>query len=226
MIIHTACATCKLEHTVTDEHPNVHPGCQPPPATAEDKLLGQFIQAVLERRNGEADKLEKQANAVIGQPPPLARAAEYYASEYGWPVFPLKPHSKTPATANGFKDATLDLDRIRAYWKQHPQANIGIPTGIHFDVIDIDVPDGIPSYQKLLDNTDLTIYGRACTSSSGLHLLVKPTGAGNTVRIDPGVDYRGVGGYIVAPPSWLGKPGTAWAWLNTPSPSIREAPPQ
>jgi len=224
MIIHTTCAACKHEHTVTDEHQNIHPTCQPPPATAEDELLAKFIHAVLEGRNKEADELETQANAVIGQPPPLARAAEYYASEYGWPVFPLNPRTKTPATANGFHDATLDLDRIRDYWKRNPQANIGIPTGIHFDVIDIDVPDGIPAYQKLLDSTDLTIHGRSCTSSSGLHLLVKPTGAGNTVRVDPGVDYRGAGGYIVAPPSWLGQPGTSWAWLNMPSPAIKRQP--
>jgi len=219
MIFHTACATCQLDHIVTDEYPNTHPGCRKPPLTDEDKLLAAFIQAVLEERDEEADKLAAQADRICGQPPPLAASAEWYVTHYRWPVFPLRPGTKEPATPRGFKDATIDLERVRAYWKRNPHANIGIPTGIAFDVIDVDVPEGIPSYQKILD-LDWHAHGRAVTASGGVHVLIEPTGAGNAVRIDPGVDIRSAGGYIVAAPSWLGRAGTSWAWINKPSPAI------
>src|SRR6185312_7731225 len=39
------------------------------------------------------------------------------------------------------------------------------------------------------------------TGSGGWHLLFAPTGMGNRVRFLPGVDWRGVAGYVVLPPS-------------------------
>lgn len=221
LTIHTTCDGCGRE-LITNPHEdnNIHPGCTQPPPGPLDKLLEQFIEAATADRTEEANRLEAQIEALEG-PPKLAAAAHWYAATCGWPVFPLRPGTKTPATPNGFRDATTDLDRIHRYWETNPQANIGIPTGRHFDVIDVDVPDGIPTYAALL-NADIHIHGRAVTSSGGVHLLVEPTGQGNTVRADPGIDYRGDGGYIVAPPSWLGRRGTSWTWMNKPSPRIKQ----
>ena len=39
-------------------------------------------------------------------------AAEHYARDLGFAVFPLLPNSKRPAVANGVKDATTDADVI------------------------------------------------------------------------------------------------------------------
>jgi hypothetical protein len=47
----------------------------------------------------------------------------------GWYVFPCKPRTKQPATANGFKDATLDEAQVREWWTRMPDANVAISTG-------------------------------------------------------------------------------------------------
>ena len=69
----------------------------------------------------------------------------------GVPIFPVQPRGKQPLTSNGFKDALIDQAQIEAWWKEHPNANIGIPTGqvSGFFVLDIDGDDGEASLRKL-----------------------------------------------------------------------------
>src|SRR3990172_2317885 len=66
----------------------------------------------------------------------LSWALRYAA--LGWPVFPIRPKRKTPATKHGHLDATTDEIRIRDWWTRMPEAGIGIPTGCAFVVIDVD----------------------------------------------------------------------------------------
>lgn len=217
MITYTTCAGCGEIMQVIDTTDH-HPGCTPK-RTRIEQLAAKWLQAA---KNGDttiADKLETEINQLQHRPPRLGAAAIQYA-KWGWPVFPLIAGTKRPATRNGFKDATLDIDRIQAWWQRNPDSNIGLPTGHRFDVIDIDVPDGIPSMIQLINNNKLIVHGHVTTSSGGTHLYVKPTGRGNTARSMPGVDYRGIGGYVVAPPSTLGPPGRAWSWTHKPSPEI------
>jgi hypothetical protein len=63
--------------------------------------------------------------------------------EEGIPVFPCNPYNKRPLTEHGFKGATTDPERIRPWWREHPQAMIGIPTGSASGVfvIDLDVDE-------------------------------------------------------------------------------------
>jgi Bifunctional DNA primase/polymerase, N-terminal len=49
-----------------------------------------------------------------------------------------KETDKTPLTRRGFKDASSDPAIIRNWWRQHPTALIGVPTG-KFVVIDVDM---------------------------------------------------------------------------------------
>jgi hypothetical protein len=148
-------------------------------------------------------------------PNALSSAALWYA-EQGIAVFPLKPGLKVPATARGFKDASTDPEQIRAWWTVTPGANIGLPTGIRFDVIDIDGPPGYLSLDGLRQKDALPpLLGKAYTASGGRHLYVQPkSGRGNTARMFPGIDYRGLGGYVVAAPSISAETGRRWAWID------------
>lgn len=159
--------------------------------------------------------------AQLNAPGALLKAALYYAS-VGWPVFPLVPGEKRPLTSNGFKDASLDMEEITAWWAVYPDANIGVPTGLRFDVIDIDTPDGYDSYETF--RTEIIegghpfpdILAAAATGGGGAHVLVAATGRGNAAGLRPGLDYRGAGGYIVVPPSRL-TDGRRYSWVRPPA---------
>ncbi len=131
----------------------------------------------------------------------LLNAALEYAGN-GWHVFPLVPNKKTPLTRHGFLDATTNRKQIAAWWKQCQNANIGIATGDISGVVVVDIDDlcGMPALRKLTQKR-ATLTSQ--TQSGGWHLVFKYPGVtlGNRTRFLPGIDLRGDGGYIVAPPS-------------------------
>jgi hypothetical protein len=227
LVIHSTCRECGGSLLVTNPDDTVHPLCTPKPTQAE-RLAEHWLEAVESGDTALETQLQEQIDKLDRRPPRLHDAALAYAG-WGWPVFPLKPRDKRPATRNGFKDATTDIDRINAWWSRHPDSNIGLPTGRAFDVVDIDVPQGPVSLTRLLAQVDPITgrgaipdcHGQVATASGGLHLYVKPTGEGNTAGIFPGIDHRGRGGYVVAPPSTLGERGRSWSWTFAPSPAIK-----
>lgn len=178
--------------------------------------------------------LTQQIAQLDNAPPRFLDAALRYAS-WGWPVFPLGRRSKHPAISkakggNGVKDATTDPDRIKRYWTKFPDHNVGIATGYAFDVIDVDAPhkdektgemtaDGRLMLPQILGNHDLPdAHGVVLTARGGMHYYMEPTGGGNKSGILPGVDYRGLGGYVVAPPSRI--PEGRYVWSIPASPKI------
>jgi hypothetical protein len=223
VFVFSTCRDCGgLLHTTADEHGTynvVHPLCTPKPTKLE-RLEQEWLEAVELGQHTRELELHAELEEISNRPPRLLDAAIAYAA-WGWPVFPLKPRSKIPVTKHGFKDATTNTDQIQGWWT-NTEYNIGLPTGIAFDVIDIDVPDGIPAYQQLFSE-DRSIHGHVATASGGQHLYIKPTGRGNHTRWLPGTDYRGQGGYVVAPPSRLDQPVRAWSWITHPSPCITGA---
>lgn len=205
----------------------MHPLCTPKPTKAE-RLAQQWCHAVDSGDVTREQQLQAQIDELDNRPPRLLDAALTYIS-WGWPVFPLKPKSKQPATRNGFKDASTDRERISSWWLRHPDSNIGLPTGIAFDAIDIDLPDGPASLAKLIaaEDSDTGIgylpdaHGVVATASGGIHYYITVQGGGNRAAIIPGIDIRGAGGYVVAPPSTRGQRGRSWSWTVSPSPAIK-----
>jgi hypothetical protein len=111
------------------------------------------------------------------------------------PLGSLVPH--------GVKDATCNRARILAWWTRHPQANIGLATGHQFDVLDVDGPAGEQAIRELAAAHGLVSSGPLVrTGGGGWHFYLAPTGLGNACpRELQQVDWRGRGGYVVAPPS-------------------------
>jgi hypothetical protein len=111
------------------------------------------------------------------------------------PVGSLVPH--------GVKDATTNRARILAWWTRHPQANIGLATGHRFDVLDVDGPAGEAAIRTLAATHGLHSSGLLVrTGGGGWHFYLAPTGLGNANPAGLAhVDWRGRGGYVVAPPS-------------------------
>lgn len=140
-------------------------------------------------------------------PQHLPDAAATYAAA-GVPVFPCVPGGKRPLTEHGFHDATTDLAQVGAWWQNHPAANIGIATGHGVDVIDVDVHatgTGFPVLRTLQQENLIAGWGLAVRSpSGGLHLYYPSSPDSEARSWSRGrahVDFRGTGGYIIAPPS-------------------------
>jgi hypothetical protein len=108
---------------------------------------------------------------------PLLDAALDYAKR-GWPVFPIS-REKKPKTDHGFQDATTDLEQVTAWWEKAPYSNIGFPTGITFDVIDIEAAN-VERFEALGEEhgVNLADFPRAKSGRGGLHVYVARTGFG------------------------------------------------
>jgi hypothetical protein len=129
----------------------------------------------------------------------------------GQPVFPCRPKgekAKAPMTKNGLLDATLDINQIKRWWSTHRDAAIGIPTGVVWDVLDVDVKDDrdgrvhLPFLHRvgLLNGCKRVVR----TPSGGWHLYFKAAPSlTNKARAALGLDVRAKGGYVLAPPSYV-----------------------
>lgn len=118
----------------------------------------------------------------------------------------------------GHQNASSDPQAIREWWAVYPDANIGIATGdaSGIVVVDIDPDDG---GERTLHNLEQR-FGQlpetwcALTGGDGYHFLFKMPRLdirNSAGTIGPGIDIRGNGGYIVAPPS-LHESGKRYEW--------------
>ena len=73
----------------------------------------------------------------------------------------MKPNGKTPLTAHGCKDASKKLKKIRKWWSEWPDANVGITTGAisALVVLDFDVKNGAKGTPVILRARDNRVQG-------------------------------------------------------------------
>jgi putative DNA primase/helicase len=130
--------------------------------------------------------------------------------------------------------ATSDAAQIKRDWARWPDANIGIATGpesgfwvVEADTLEGHDVDGVASLKQLEAEHGALPETLTAESPSGSQHRYFKWRAGVTIqnsasKIAPGVDVRGDGGMVIAPPSV--KPGKgAYRWLNarTTSPTRR-----
>jgi len=129
---------------------------------------------------------------------------------------------KHPRLRHGLTDASVDPRRIEMWWARWPAANVGLRTGIVMDVADVDSPGGWHGLRHLLGDA-MPAGPQVRTGGGGWHFWFRPLGYGNRVHLLPGVDWRGVGGYVVAPPSRHAD-RTTYYWVVGPGAEPAEAP--
>lgn len=150
-------------------------------------------------------------------------AALLYAS-MGWRVFPLRPRSKDPATAHGFKDATTDERQIREWWTKNPRYNIGIATGNGLCVLDIDDKpknpvqgsDALRDWEFEHGHISETVTAISGTGGTHYYFDVGGTQIPSCQSDKVFIDIRCDGGYIVAPPSIHPDTGEPYMWDVSP----------
>jgi hypothetical protein len=161
----------------------------------------------------------------------LAAALDF--ARLGLAVFPVRPGNKVPAVARGCHAASREPDAIRRWWSDIPSANVAVATGAPSGawVLDVDL-HGIDGEAALAGlehrHGDLPSTWVSATPSGGRHIwFALPPGrrTGCRVGIAPGLDVRGHGGYVVAPPSTR-HDGRAYRWLCAPwTCELAQAPP-
>jgi putative DNA primase/helicase len=164
---------------------------------------------------------------------PLLSAALRYTRR-GWYVLPLhsvaegrcrcakgvecKSAGKHPLlgrTGDDHAAASRSEFTIRNWWRTWPLANVGIVTGARSGLVVLDVDPakgGLESLAQLFPNgapSTLTV----ATGGGGLHFYLKHPGGRVPCRVGfmPGLDVRGDGGLVVAPPSGHAS-GLSYSW--------------
>lgn len=136
------------------------------------------------------------------------QAALDYAKR-GWRVINVYPGEKRPVGDKWQERATTDPGTIRSWWDERPTCNIGVATGLEsgFFVLDIDPKNGgdqniieLQAEHGLLPQT-YTVR----TGSGGRHYyFTMPDfrlGNARGELKNKGIDIKGEGGQVLAPPS-------------------------
>ncbi|MBC7341179.1 MAG: bifunctional DNA primase/polymerase [Clostridia bacterium] len=138
-------------------------------------------------------------------------AYEYY--KQGFAIIPVARSKKPLVRWEELQHRKPTSEEITAWWRRWPKANIGLLTGEinQLIVLDADGREGLATLRgKPLPPTPC-----ARTGGGGLHYYFRHPGypVQNFVRKLPGLDFRGDGGYVLAPPS-LHPSGKRYEWVT------------
>jgi hypothetical protein len=171
----------------------------------------------------------------------LLRAALDYIGN-GWPVFVLG-RSKRPVancrpcqaadpghdraecaclTCHGFYAATTDAARLAVMLRAVPGGLLAVRTGTVSGLLVVDVD---PRNGGAVDRQLMTPTATVATGGGGWHLYYRHPGTATVAALPgaAGVDIKGDGGYVAAPPSV--HPGTGQPYRWTGHRTVTEMPP-
>lgn len=144
--------------------------------------------------------------------------ALYYRS-IGWSPFPVAKGTKDPLVSWTICQTEIANEaQIRAWWKEFPDANIGIATGPVSDIVvfDVDAKHGRSSKEFIIP---VTVSSN--TGGGGEHFIFKypkyHVRNSNGTLFGAGIDIKGKNGYFVVPPS-LHKSGIEYEWKGCCTP--------
>lgn len=151
---------------------------------------------------------------------PIAAAARLLAR--GWSPIPLLPRDKRPLLRwEPFRHRRPLPAELAAWAARWPEANLGVVTGAVSDLVVLDVDpraDGeasLAALEAVFGRLPATLVVR--TGGGGRHLYYRHPGepVRCAVGLRPGLDLKGDGGYVVAPPS-LHPSGRAYRFEGDP----------
>lgn len=167
--------------------------------------------------------------AMPDNPTPLDAALAYAAR--GWRVVPIAPGTKYPKGMDAWqRHASTDPETIRSWWtglyKDH---GVGIATGPESGIWVLDIDDHDALHDVEATHGPLPDTLTSVTGSGGAHLFFAWDDAhevrnNQSGKIAAGIDVRGDGGFVVAPPT-VHPNGTRYEWeASTEGAEPAEAP--
>jgi len=153
------------------------------------------------------------------------KAALAYAS-WGWPVLPIVPNGKLPATQHGVNDATTDEATIRRWFEGHDDRNVGIACGAASGLVVFDIDPrngGDDSWSSWTDERGAQPDGAVqLTAGGGQHYLAAYVEGVKSCKLRDGIDLLSDGRYFVAFPSRI--EGREYRWELSSDPFEGVAP--
>jgi hypothetical protein len=130
-------------------------------------------------------------------------------AERGIPTFPLE--GKQPLTPHGFKDATTDPRRLHMWGNRYPGANIGIRTGSISGIVVVDLDEETPEAMRIWNGLPETVEVETGRGRHRYYSIPKDARV-RSRKPAPGLDFKGDGGYVAAPPS-VHPSGARYRWV-------------
>lgn len=156
--------------------------------------------------------------ADAGKTPAQAGPAALAYLARGWSVIPVRAGAKRPIVRwEPFQNRLPTREEVEGWFRRWPDANLGIVTGAVSGLVVLDVDPrhgGEDSLSRLEEQHEaLPETVEAMTGGGGRHLYFAHPGGSvpNKVALAPGIDLRGDGGLVVAPPS-LHPSGKRYVW--------------
>lgn len=147
----------------------------------------------------------------------LLKAALKYSTQHNFSVIPANKNKKSLIKWEEFQQRRATEEEIIDWWKSYPNANVAIVTGSiskSLGVIDKDTEEEKEALEELFPESFITPMAETPRKGTHFYCLI-PEGIElrNNSRIIPGCDFRGEGGYILAPPS-INEQGKKYQWLD------------
>jgi putative DNA primase/helicase len=161
----------------------------------------------------------------------IVLAAALHYAVHGWAVFPVLPDVKksykcAARSAGRAWGMTRDPAKITADFTYRPNARIGITTGVDSGIVVVETDtvaghgvDGAAALAQLeSQHGALPDTLKAVSPSGSIHRYFRHPGAGIKIKnsasaIGTGIDVRGDGGMVIAPPS-VNPDGRRYSWIN------------
>lgn len=125
--------------------------------------------------------------------------------------FHARPRTSTIPGTGGHYKATCDEEQIWKWWKRRPNALIGMPMGARTGIWALDVDtsedhdDGLKAWPKIAAKHPAIVTREHRSATDGSHLIfiweAENPIACSSGALPAGIHVKGMGGYIVVPPS-------------------------
>jgi hypothetical protein len=149
----------------------------------------------------------------------------------GWSIIPIRSGDKRPLVRwEEFQYRRPHVEEVHAWFSGWPEAGVGVVTGAvsGLVVLDIDPRHGgeasLERLQKQYDRLPSTLQCRSGGGGRHLYFAHPRAPIRSKAGFAPGVDLRGEGGYVVAPPS-LHASGLRYVWVGDRKPKISDLTP-